>query len=48
MDLTNIAFRSEKLGANYKIETEEKKGLKFEIMIQNLRYNSTHLGSKIV
>lgn len=32
--LTNIAFRSEKLGAKYKIETEEKKGLKFEISFE--------------
>ena len=30
--LTNIAFRSEKLGASYSIDTEEKKGLKFEII----------------
>ncbi|MCW8850981.1 MAG: triple tyrosine motif-containing protein, partial [Melioribacteraceae bacterium] len=30
--LTNIAFRSEKLGASYSIDTEVKKGLKFEII----------------
>ena len=29
--LSNIAYRSEKLGANYNFETKEKKGFKFEI-----------------
>lgn len=32
--LTNIAFRSEKLGATYKIDTEENKGFKFEICFE--------------
>ena len=32
--LTNIAFRSEKLGATYQIATEDQKGLKFEICFE--------------